>query len=101
MVGFFQSYDLLLTPTLAEPPMPIGTIATDGPDPEAAFARAVQFTPYTAIWNLTGQPAISLPLFVKDGLPLAVQLIAGPLQDGLLLSVAGQLEGAYGWNKNV
>lgn len=101
MVAFFQQYDLLLTPALAEPPVPIGTINTESPDPEATFNRAIEFTPFTAIWNLTGQPAISLPLFVKDGLPLAVQLIAGPLQDGLLLSVAGQLEAAHGWNQGV
>jgi amidase len=100
LIGFFQTYDLLLTPVLAERPIPIGTIQTTSSDPAQAFRRAVQFVPFTAVWNVTGQPAISLPLFVgPDGLPVAVQLVAGPLGENLLLAVAQSLETAYGWNQ--
>ena len=100
LIGFFQRYDLLLTPVLAERPLTIGTIQTDSADPRAAFARTAQFTPYTAVWNVTGQPAIALPLSVgADGLPVAVQLVARPLRDDLLLALAQQLETAYGWNQ--
>lgn len=99
LIGFFQHYDLLLLPVLAERPLPIGEINTESPDSKAAFARAEQFAPYTATWNVTGQPAISLPLFVSEGLPVGVQLVAGPLRDDLLLAVAQSLESAYGWNQ--
>ena len=62
------------------------------------FARSGHFTPYTAICNVTGQPAISLPLYQRaDGLPLAVQLIGRPAQEGALLALAAQLEGAQPW----
>ena len=100
LIGFFQSYDLLLTPVLAERPLAIGTIQTESADPQATFARTAQFTPYTAVWNVTGQPAIALPLFVAaDGLPVGVQLVGGPLREDLLLALAQSLESAYGWNQ--
>ena len=100
LMGFFQHYDLLLTPVLALRPIPIGSLDTESPDPRAAFERAVQFTPYTAVWNVTGQPAISLPLFVgSDGLPVGVQLVGGPLREDLLLAVAQSLETVHGWNR--
>jgi len=100
LIGFFQSYDLLLTPVLAERPLAIGTIQTESADPQATFSRTAQFTPYTAVWNVTGQPAIALPLFVAaDGLPVGVQLVGGPLREDLLLALAQSLESAYGWNQ--
>lgn len=100
LIGFFESFDLLLTPVLAERPLAINTIQTDSPDPQATFARTAQFTPYTAVWNVTGQPAIALPLLVgADGLPVAVQLVGGPLREDILLALAHQLETAYGWNQ--
>jgi amidase len=100
LIGFFQHYDLLLTPTLAERPIKIGEIDTESPDPVKAFHRAEAFAPYTATWNVTGQPAISLPLYLgSDGLPVGVQLVAPPLREDLLLAVARQLEAAHGWNQ--
>jgi amidase len=91
-------YDALLTPTLAQPPLPIGTLDSCGPDPAGTFERSGQFTPYTAISNITGSPAISLPLYARaDGLPLAVQLIGRPAQEGALLALAAQLEAAAPW----
>jgi amidase len=77
VVAAALAYDVLLTPALAQPPVPIGTITgMERPDPLNALSRSDRFTPYTALWNMTGQPAISLPLFHgEDSLPLGVQLV--------------------------
>jgi amidase len=62
------------------------------------FRRSGDFTPYTAISNVTGSPAIALPLYARDdGLPLAVQLIGRPAREGALLALAAQLERAQPW----
>ena len=91
-------YDALLTPALAQPPLPIGTLDPCGPDPLGTFERGGHFTPYTAVANVTGSPAISLPLYAReDGLPLAVQLLGRPAQEGPLLALAAQLEAALPW----
>jgi amidase len=90
-------YDALLTPALAQPPLRIGALDADGPDPLATFERSGHFTPYTAICNVTGSPAISLPLYEHDGLPLAVQLIGRPAGEGALLALAAQVEAAAPW----
>jgi amidase len=92
-------YDALLTPALAQPPLPIGTLDPCGPDPAGTFERSGHFTPYSAVSNVTGSPAISLPLYAReDGLPLAVQLIGRPAQEGALLALAAQLEAAAPWS---
>jgi amidase len=92
-------YDALLTPALAQPPLPIGTLDPCGPDPAGTYERSGHFTPYTAISNVTGSPAISLPLYAHaDGLPLAVQLIGRPAQEGALLALAAQVEAAAPWS---
>ena len=76
IAAFWSDYDLLLTPTLALPPVPVGW-ETEPADPWEQFDRAVQFTPFTAVFNVTGQPAISLPLHWSEaGLPIGVQLVA-------------------------
>ena len=68
------------------------------PSPGKDFRRSSRFTPYTALFNLTGQPAVSVPLFHgDDGLPLAVQLAGRPAGEGPLLSLAAQLEAARPW----
>jgi amidase len=91
-------YDALLTPALAQPPLLIGTLDPCGPDPAGTFERSGRFTPYTAISNVTGSPAISLPLYESaEGLPLAVQLIGRPAQEGALLALAAQIEAAAPW----
>jgi amidase len=91
-------YDAILTPALAQPPLPHGTLDPCGPDPMGTFERSADFTPYTAICNVTGSPAIALPLDVRDdGLPLAVQLIGRPAQEGALLALAAQLEAVAPW----
>ncbi len=99
IVSFWSSYDLLLTPTLAMPPAPVGWEA-EPEDPWEQFDRAVQFTPFTAAFNVTGQPAVSLPLYWTDaGLPIGVQLVGPPLGDALLLRVSSQLEEARPWTR--
>ncbi|HEV7883972.1 MAG TPA: amidase family protein, partial [Solirubrobacteraceae bacterium] len=66
--------------------------------PMGTFRRSGDFTPYTAISNVTGAPAISLPLYTRDdGLPLAVQLLGRPAQEGTLLALAAQLVAALPW----
>lgn len=97
-LGFFDRYDLLLTPALAERPVKIGEIDPRAEDPAATFARSGRFTPFTAAANVTGQPAISIPVEQgEDGLPLAVQLMAGPGREDILLQVSAQLEAANPW----
>jgi amidase len=98
LVAFLAPYDLVLTPALARRPVPIGEIHGRGPDPWGNYQRSGHFTPFTAICNVTGVPAIALPLYHgEDGLPLAVQLIGRPLAEDVLLSVAAQLEEALPW----
>ncbi|HEY7094226.1 MAG TPA: amidase family protein, partial [Ktedonobacterales bacterium] len=102
LVAFLSQWDVFLTPVLAQRPLPIGYLDTDGADPQAEFRKAVEYAPFTAHWNLTGQPAISLPLYQgPDGLPLAVQLVGQPLGEGALLSLATQLEQAQPWADRV
>jgi amidase len=97
LVAFFAEYDLLLTPALAERPLAIGDCNGVGEKPMEDLARSGRFTPFTSLYNVTGQPAISLPLgFGDDGLPTAVQLVAKPLGEDTLLQVAAQMESALG-----
>jgi amidase len=95
IVAFFAGYDLLLTPVLAERPLPIGVCNGMMDPPLAALERSGRFTPYTALFNVTGQPAISVPVgFGDDGLPVGVQVVAKPLGEDTLLQVAAQMESA-------
>ena len=97
IASFWSGYDLLLTPTLAMPPVPVGW-ETEPEDPWEQFDRAISFTPFTAAFNVTGQPAISLPLHWSDaGLPIGVQLVGPPLGDALLVRVASQIEEVRPW----
>jgi amidase len=98
IAAFLAGFDVVLTPALAWRPVPIGQIHGRGPDPWGHYRRSGHFTPFTAIANVTGLPAIALPLYQgEDGLPLAVQLIGRPTGEGLLLAVAYQLEQALPW----
>jgi amidase len=98
LVAFLSPYDVLLTPALAERPLPLGTLDTAAPDPMQTFTRSGLFTPFTPVFNASGQPAVSLPLYHgEDGLPLGVQLVGRPAGEGELLSLAAQLEGARPW----
>jgi amidase len=98
IVQALASYDVVLTPVVARRPVPIGEINGLGPDPMASFRRSGYFTPFTAIFNVTGQPAIALPLYQgDDGLPTGVQLVGPPAREEVLLSLAAQLEAALPW----
>src|SRR3954451_16650095 len=99
IAGWFESgFDLLLTPTLGEPPPPLGSFDDSGEDPVAALMRGAQTATFTATFNVTGQPAISLPLhWSEDGLPIGVQLVAPFGEEDVLIRVASQLEEARPW----
>jgi amidase len=98
LAAFLEPYDALLTPALAERPLPIGTLDTAAPDPMSTFTRSSYFTPFTAVFNAGGEPAVSLPLFHgEDGLPLGVQLVGRPADEAALLALAAQLEEARPW----
>jgi amidase len=97
-VAFFADYDLLLTPVLAARPLPIGELNGCGDEPLEDLRRSAGFAPYTSLFNITGQPALSLPVgFAEDGLPNAVQLVGHPLGEETLLQVAAQFEAARPW----
>jgi len=93
-----DGWDLLLTPTLAEPPAPIGDFVSTSDDPMAGMARAGEFAAFTPALNTSGQPAISLPLHWNSaGLPIGVQLVAAYGREDLLIAIAAQLEQAIPW----
>jgi amidase len=94
---FFVDYDMLLSPTNAEPPPPLGSFDPAPGNPLAGIVRAGLFVPFTPIANVTGQPAMSLPLFVAGGLPIGVQLMGRFGAEGMLFRLAAQLEAARPW----
>ncbi|MCA0239852.1 MAG: amidase [Proteobacteria bacterium] len=98
LAAFFERYDAWLTPTLAQPPLPIGHFDIRSSDVDAWFDRLLAFLPFTYPFNASGQPAASLPLFWSpDGLPIGVQFAARAGDEALLFRLAGQLERARPW----
>jgi amidase len=90
-------YDAILTPTLATLPPPVGWFTGTG-DPAEDFERQKRFTPYTAMVNMTGQPAVSVPLhWTADGLPVGIMLIGRPAGEADLIALSAQLEAARPW----
>ena len=98
MAKFHRTYDLWLTPTLAAPPWKLGALDIDQTDAEKAMVMLSDYVPYTPLQNISGQPAVNLPLHWNgDGLPIGVQFVA-PFGDELtLLQLATQLEQAQPW----
>jgi amidase len=95
---FFMEYDVWLTPALAEPPVPLGTFESAEGDPLGGLMRAVTFTPFTALFNATGQPAMSVPLsWNAEGLPIGVQFAGRFGDEATLFRLAAQLEAARPW----
>jgi amidase len=91
-------FDLLVTPTCAEPPPPLGVFAQSADAPLAAYARAAPFGAYTLHFNMSGQPGVSLPLHGSaDGLPVGVHFVAAFGREDLLIRTAAQLEQAAPW----
>jgi len=94
-----DGWDLLLTPTLAVRPWPLGDIANDAEQPLAPMFKAGAYVAFTPAFNTSGQPAISLPLhWTDDGLPVGVQLVAAYAREDVLLRVASQLEQSAPWS---
>ena len=89
----------MLTPALALPPVPIGWQEEGATSAHEQLRRNTLFTPFTAVANLTGLPAMSVPLHrSEDGLPIGVQAIGSPAGDATLLQLGAQLEGARPWS---
>lgn len=98
MAKFHQTYDIWMTTTLGAPPLALGSVDTSNRDPIGAFEPIINYVPFTAIENATGQPAMSLPLhWTQSGLPVGVMFAAGFGEEGLLYRLAGQLEKAKPW----
>jgi amidase len=96
MIAQLASFDAVLTPALALTPRPVGWF--DQEDGERNFEQQVQYTPYTSMLNVSGLPAIVLPVAqTDDGLPMGVQLIGRPGGERALLSLAAQLERRIRW----
>jgi Asp-tRNA(Asn)/Glu-tRNA(Gln) amidotransferase A subunit family amidase len=98
MAKFMQNYDVILSPTLAKPPVPLGVLSLS-PVSMAAFTKEVtEFGPCTALYNVTGQPSMSIPLhWSNDGLPIGVMFSGRFGEDAMLFRLAGQLEKAKPW----
>jgi amidase len=95
---FMEKYDAWLTPTLAEPPLPLGAFDSTPENPLRGFYRAVDYVPFTPIANATGQPGMSVPLYWNsEGLPVGTHFFARFGDEGLLFRLAAQLERARPW----
>src|SRR5207244_136986 len=99
MAAWWQDgFDVLVTPTIAEPPPTLGELDSPPDNPLPGRFRAPPLVPYTPPFNVTGQPAVSLPLHWNEaGLPIGVQLVAAFGREDLLLRLAAQLEEAQPW----
>lgn len=96
---YLGGVDLVMTPTLTDIPVPLGSFDDSGPDPMAAMDRARGLCAFTGIFNATGQPAISLPLAVSEtGLPIGIQFVAPIWREDVLIRLASSLEQALPWS---
>ena len=98
IAAFHERYDAWLTPTLGAPPLRLGTIDINERDPQKSFGPIIDYVPFTAIQNATGQPAINVPLhWNSEGLPVGVQFVGRFGDEVTLLRLAAQLEKAAPW----
>ena len=98
--GFFEEYDILLSPTTAHPPLPLGELNQNAPgiNAEQWTTQIFTYAPFTNLFNATGQPAISVPLaWSSDGLPIGMQFAGRFADESTLLRLAAQLEQARPW----
>jgi Asp-tRNA(Asn)/Glu-tRNA(Gln) amidotransferase A subunit family amidase len=98
MARFQQKYDVILSPTLGKPPVKLGVLSLS-PESIQSYAKEItEFSPYTALYNITGQPSMSVPLhWTADGLPVGVMFSARFGDDAMLFRLASQLEQARPW----
>ncbi len=102
MEEFFERFDLLLTPTLAEPPMPLGQLDMQTDDWDSYFQHLLDAIPFTPLFNVTGGPAASVPLgWSGDGLPIGVQFGAAVGSEATVLRLARELEQAKPWHDRI
>jgi len=95
-LSVLNQYDAILTPTLAQPPVKVGYF--EEVEPAGNFERQKRFTPYCALYNVSGQPAVNVPLYwTADGLPIGVMLAGRMGEEGTLISLSAQLEQARPW----
>jgi amidase len=95
---FFERHDIWLTPTCAEPPLPLGSFESTADDPLQALRRSAAFVPFTPVANVTGQPAMSVPLrWTADGLPVGAHFVGRFGDEATLFRLAAQLEAARPW----
>jgi amidase len=98
VADFLVDYDVWLTPTLAEPPVPLGTFDSPPEEPLQGFLRAGEFVPFTPLCNMTGQPAMSVPLYWNsEDLPIGTHFIGRFGDEATLFRLASQLEQARPW----
>jgi amidase len=98
VAAWHRDYDVWITPTLGLPPVANGTFDFTTTDPVQGFAPMIDYSPFTALQNGTGQPAISLPLhWSADGLPVGVQFVARVGEEATLIALAGEIEAAAPW----
>jgi amidase len=99
IIGYWSDCDIVLTPTLTGPAIELGALQpADGEEPVTMLLNSASWVPFTPVWNVTGQPAISLPLAQSSGgMPIGVQLVGAPAAEETLISVAAQLEQANPW----
>ena len=95
---FFEDYDILLSTVLLKPPIPLGTLDMMSEDMEGYSAAIGSFFGFTSLFNVTGQPSMSVPLYwTDDGLPVGLQFTARYGDEALLFRLASQLEEAKPW----
>ncbi|HOJ51479.1 MAG TPA: amidase [Syntrophales bacterium] len=98
LAKLYAQYDVLLTPTLGEPPVKLGAFDSPPDDPLRGWRRSAEFVPFTPIFNATGQPAMSVPLYWNgEGLPIGLHFVGRYGEEGLLFRLAAQLEQAQPW----
>jgi len=98
VAAFLEGYDVWLSPTLAEPPVPLGTFDPEPGNPLSPLLRAAAYIPFTPVANLTGNPAMSVPLYWNsEGLPVGVHFMARFGDEVTLFRLASQLEQARPW----
>lgn len=98
MAKFHERFDIVMSPTLAQPPVTLGVQHTNNPDADAYRAAFARFTPFTQLFNLTGQPSMSVPLHCSsEGTPIGMMFSAAFGDEATLFRLAGQLEQARPW----